>query len=109
MKKLLFTCFLALTLLAGKAQKAAPVSKPFRVDISLLSPLAKGNKLSTGIGMGFSVEPKYAVKNNLQLGIRIEGAFIGQSSERIANKWYITNAEGAGSVLATSDFIFSNK
>ena len=72
MKKL----FSAIAILIVSLSLTAQDYKPFKVDIALgyASPGGKGAKG----GVLFAIEPKYAVMDQINVGLRIEGAVVAR-------------------------------
>lgn len=113
MKKVLFASVLlimglSLKTFAQKEKKEGGEFKPFKVDVSLGYALPVGGTGSKG-GVLFAVEPKYAVMQELSLGLRIEGA-VTVSGVNLNNGTTNGNAsaKAAASYLATGDYYFSN-
>lgn len=108
MKKLLF-CF-AIAVIANlsvNAQDGERIFKRFKGDVSLgyAAPLGAG---SNG-GVVFAMEPKYAVVDQLSIGLRIEGAVMGKfTSTNQYGGTQIEDARGVASYIATADYYFSN-
>lgn len=81
--------------------------KPFKVDVSVgyAMPAGKGSKA----GVLIAVEPKYAVMENLSVGIRFEGAIIARfSGYNDDGTEGDADVKAHGSYLATGDYYFSN-
>jgi len=89
------------------AQDAKPTVtfKKFKVDVSLgyASPQVSGP--GTKAGILFAIEPKYAVMNDLSVGIRMEGAVMANVSKDGGSG----NAKANYSYVATGDYYFSDK
>ncbi len=79
--------------------------KKFKVDVSLgyASPQESGP--GTKAGLLFAIEPKYAVMNDLSVGIRMEAAVMANVSKDGSSG----NAKANYSYLATGDYYFSDK
>jgi outer membrane protein X len=81
--------------------------KPFKVDVSLGYAIPGGSGAKGGVL--FAVEPKYALINNLSVGLRMEAAvvarFSGYDNEGNANE---ASVKASGSYLATGDYYFSD-
>ncbi len=81
--------------------------KRFKGDVSLgyAAPVGSG---SNG-GFLFAMEPKFAVVDQLAVGLRIEGAITAKFT---GNDMYgdpqVDNAKGLASYLATADYYFTN-
>ncbi|HEY5408516.1 MAG TPA: hypothetical protein VIJ92_15590 [Ginsengibacter sp.] len=81
------------------------VFKKFKVDVSLgYAVPQKSQGAGRNAGVLFAIEPKYAVMDQLSVGLRIEGAAmvnVDQSGET-------GSAQVNASYLATGDYYFSN-
>ncbi len=79
--------------------------KKFKVDISLgyASPQVSGP--GTKAGALFAIEPKYAVMNDLSVGIRMEAAVMANLDKNGSSG----NAKANYSYIATGDYYFSDK
>jgi outer membrane protein X len=90
---------------AQESETGDRVFKKFKVDVSLgyAMPQESGGS-GTKAGALFVIEPKYAVKDEISVGLRMEGAVManvdldGESGSAKANYSY----------LATGDYYFSN-
>jgi len=60
---------------------------------------------SGGLGISFDIEPKYNIKENMSVGLRIGGAAIVRDLEEIGNTTLVT-ATGIGSYFGTFDYYF---
>lgn len=109
MKKLLtfvFALFVFQLVTAQDAKTNERIFKKFKVDVSLgyAMPQESGGE-GTKAGALFAVEPKYAVMDELSVGLRMEGAVmanIDMNGEK-------GSAKANYSYLATGDYYFSNK
>ncbi len=104
------TTLLLLFALTSKAQDEKTgdrIFKKFKVDVSLgyASPQTSTISGGTKAGVLFAVEPKYAVMDELSVGLRMEGAVMANISKDGENG----NAKANYSYLATGDYYFSNK
>lgn len=79
--------------------------KKFKVDVSLgyASPQESGAGMKAGAL--FAIEPKYAVINDLSVGLRFEAAVMANVSKDGSSG----NAKANASYLATGDYYFSDK
>jgi hypothetical protein len=81
--------------------------KPFKVDVSLGYAIPGGSGAKGGVI--FSVEPKYAVAENIAVGLRMEAAVMARFSGYDSNGDPVdADVKAAGSYLATGDYYFSN-
>ncbi|MBA4153267.1 outer membrane beta-barrel protein [Flavobacterium sp.] len=60
---------------------------------------------SGGAGVSFDIEPKYNIKENMNVGLRIGIAAIARDVEEIGNTTFVT-ATAIGSYIATFDYYF---
>ncbi len=95
------------TLLAGTyfANAQSTAFKPFKVDIGTgyASPSGKGSKA----GFVFAVEPKYAINDNISLGLRMEAAVMARGFADVEGQTGSVEVKGSGSYLATGDYYFN--
>ena len=108
MKKLITFAFAILIFQLANAQETktdSRVFKKFKVDVSLgyASPQESGGT-GTKAGVLFVIEPKYAVMDELSVGLRMEGAAMANVSKDGESG----NAKANYSYLATGDYYFSN-
>lgn len=75
--------------------------KPFKVNVSLGAALPSG-----GGGVLVAVEPKYGINDNIDLGLRLEGAFMAREVTVNGNTTS-GNVTGAGSYLLTGNYLLS--
>jgi outer membrane protein W len=109
MKKLITFAFALLIFQLVNAQDAQTnerIFKKFKVDISLgyAIPQESGGSGSKA-GAVFALEPKYAVMDELSVGLRMEGAAMAN----IDADGEKGNVKANYSYLATGDYYFSNK
>ena len=107
MKKALFLGVSLLAIAVAHAQNPAGVFKPFKVDIALGVAVPQGAGSSAGVL--FAIEPKYAIMDQLSVGLRMEGAitargFADKNGNSVSGK-----IAANGSYLATGDYYFSNE
>lgn len=91
------------------AQDKAGEFKPFKVDVSIGYAIPSGGGSGAKGGVLFAVEPKYAIMQELSLGLRIEAAVMVSGIDATGNFNNTASAKAAGSYLATGDYYFSNK
>lgn len=92
--------------LSAQAQDGDRIFKKFKVDVSLGYAIPQVTQGSGGNNAGFlfAIEPKYAVMDQLSVGLRMEGAAMvnvdvdGEKGKAQVNASY----------LATGDYYFSN-
>ena len=81
------------------------IFKKFKVDVSLgyaIPQTSEGTGKSGGVL--FAIEPKYAVMDQLSVGLRMEGAVMA----KVDMEGETGNAKANVSYLATGDYYFSN-
>jgi hypothetical protein len=108
MKKILIAGIALLSISVVKAQSSGSESifKPFKVDVSLGGAIPSGSGSKGGVL--FAVEPKYAIIDQLAVGLRIEGAVTARGLVNSDGTYASTDVKASGSYLATSDFYFTN-
>lgn len=107
MKKLITFAFALLVFQMVNAQETSDrVFKKFKVDVSLgyAVPQVSGSG-GTNAGALFAIEPKYAVMDQLSVGLRMEAAVMAN----IDMEGEKGSAKANLSYLATGDYYFSNK
>ncbi len=104
MKKTLSLFVFLLTVCVARAQDepSTQLFKKFKVDVSLGYAVPQGS--GTKGGVIFVIEPKYAVMEQLSVGLRMEGAALANVD--------LNGEKGEvrilGSYLATGDYYFNN-
>jgi outer membrane protein X len=104
MKKITFGILLLASVVAAKAQDAQ--FKPFKVDLALGYAIPGGTGAKGGIL--FALEPKYAVMDNISVGLRMEGAVMVRGQVNSNGQTSDVDAKAAGSYLVTGDYYFTN-
>jgi outer membrane protein W len=104
MKKLFFAIAIMIVSLSLTAQDY----KPFKVDVALGYAIP-GGKGAKG-GVLFAIEPKYAVMDQLNLGLRMEAAVVarGYAGANIEDDMEV-DVKASGSYLLTGDFYYTSK
>lgn len=96
MKNLIFTIITVLSFNFVSAQREGG----FRVGLDLGIIPASG-----GVGVSFDIEPKYNIKENMSIGLRIGGAAIARDVEEVGSTTFVT-ATAIGSCIGTFDYYF---
>ena len=108
MKKLL--CCIALAAISHStifAQDGERIFKRFKGDVSLGYAAPLGSESNGGVL--FAMEPKFAIIDQLAVGLRIEGAVMAKfSGNDIYGNADVSDAKAAASYLATADYYFTN-
>lgn len=103
MKKFYLTAFAIVAAIFANAQTELTF-KPFKVDIALGYALPSGSGSKAGVLV--AIEPKYALNDNLTLGLRMETAVTAQGT--VANNEIKDgDVKASGSYLATADYYFN--
>ncbi|MES2850293.1 MAG: outer membrane beta-barrel protein [Bacteroidota bacterium] len=105
MKKIFTLIFSAIIIQSAMAQtgkSSGYTFKKFKVDVSL--GYAKPQSDDTDGGVIFVIEPKYAVLNQLSVGLRMEGAGLA----RVGSDGESGKVRILGSYVATGDYYFTN-
>ena len=105
MKKPLLTTVVLLSVLFLHAQNDESPLKAFKLDFSLGGAIPQGAG-SKGGGL-FAIEPKYAVADQLNVGLRIELAVMARAFPYSDGTYSSTNVSVSGSDLVTGDFYFT--
>jgi outer membrane protein W len=102
MKKTCCTFLFLSAVMLSNAQDR--IFKPFKVDIAAgyAIPSGKGSKA----GGVFAVEPKYAVNDNISLGLRLEVAATARGYIRNGQE-FSGDVKASASYLATGDYYFN--
>src|SRR5918993_948882 len=97
----------ALGTFAANVQDGDRIFKRFKGDVSLGYAAPIGS--SSNGGVVFAMEPKFAVMDELSLGLRMEAAVTAKfSGTDIYGDAEVDNAKAFGSYLATADYYFTN-
>ncbi|WP_066629531.1 outer membrane beta-barrel protein [Labilibacter marinus] len=99
MKKILLILVVALATVATSFAQSTDY-KPFKVDVGALYAIPGGEAVSAGAG--FYLEPKYNVTNNIAVGLKMEWAIMGASSD-----YDNVSISAVGSYQLTGDYYFS--
>ena len=95
--------YLAGVLLLAALSATAQTYKPFKVNVSV--GYAKAFNAGTSGGWLGSIEPKYGITDNIDLGFRLEGAFVARGIQVNGNT--MTSDNGLfGSYLLTGNYLF---
>src|SRR5436190_5296703 len=103
MKKTLFATAIFIMALSLKtfAQDEGGEFKPFKVDVSIGYAIPSGGGAGAKGGVLFVVEPKYAILQELSIGLRLETAVTVSGIDATGNFSNTATATAAGSYLAT--------
>jgi hypothetical protein len=102
MKKVLFCASLLCAAILGNAQST--VFKPFKVDFATGYAIPGGSGSKGGVL--FAIEPKYALNDNITVGIRFEGAVMARATT-VNGQEFTGDVKASGSYLATGDYYFN--
>lgn len=103
MKKLLIAVFSIGIALHSHAQETT--FKPFKVDLALGYAIPSGSGAKGGIII--AMEPKYALNDNIAVGLRLEGALMVRASIDASGEAVEGEAKYNGSYLLTGDYYFT--
>jgi outer membrane protein X len=105
MKKFLFAILFLASLNFVNAQST--MYKPFKFDfaVGFASPSGSGTKA----GVLFSLEPKYAITNNIVSGIRFEGAVMARATMNPDGQSVSGDVKANASYVATTDYFYTTK
>ena len=79
--------------------------KPFKVDFATGYAIPGGSGAKGGVL--FAIEPKYALNDNIAVGIRFEGAVMARASIDQSGQLSSGDVKASGSYLATGDYYFN--
>lgn len=104
MKKLFFAVAILIVSLSLNAQEY----KPFKVDVALGYAIP-GGKGAKG-GVLFAIEPKYAVIDQLTVGLRMEAAVVarGYAGTNVEEEMEV-DVKASGSYILTGDYYYTAK
>ena len=103
MKKVLFGLSILATSILANAQETT--FKPFKFDIATGYAVPGGS--GTKGGLIFAFEPKYALNDNITLGLRWEGAVMVRATVNSNGEAMKGDAKASASYLLTSDYYFN--
>jgi len=103
MKKVLMTALILASVISSNAQST--VFKPFKVDLALGYAMPGGSGSKGGVL--FAVEPKYAVNDNIALGLRMEAAVMARAVTNSTGDEFTGDVKASGSYLLTADYYFN--
>ena len=106
MKKL-FTLGIAFLFSMSMIHAQSTTFKPFKVDVAFGGAIPAGSGSKGGVL--FAVEPKYAVMDQLAVGLRMEIALTARAFVAPDGSSAAGDIKASGSYLATGDYYFSNK
>jgi outer membrane protein W len=101
MKKITFSILFLFAIAVANAQ----TFKPFKVDLSTGYAIPSGKGAKGGIL--FALEPKYAVMDNLSVGLRIEAAVMARGSSDADGNLAEVDVKASASYVATADYYFT--
>ena len=104
MRKLSFLMILIAVAVFANAQDLT--FKPFKFDIAMGYASPSGGGGAKG-GFLFALEPKYALNDNLTLGLRMEAAIMVRARVDENGQELNGDAKASGSYLATADYYFN--
>ena len=108
MKKVIFVVTIFFVAVAANAQSENErIFKPFKVGVSVGYALPLGGSATAKGGVLFVVEPKYAVAEQIAIGLRLEIAAMARGTV-IGGDEFEGQVQGNASYLATGDYYFNN-
>lgn len=103
MKRVLLSALILGSAFVSNAQST--VFKPFKVDLALGYARPGGSGAKGGVL--FAVEPKYAINDNIALGLRMEAAVMARANVNGAANQFDADVKASGSYVLTSDYYFN--
>ena len=107
MKKILVLSAAVLSISMVRAQSGGGEFQPFKVDLAIGDAIPQGSGAKGGVL--FSLEPKYAVMNQLSVGLRLEAALMERGFTSSDGSSASAKVAAASSYLLTGDYYLSNK
>lgn len=102
MKKIVFSILLLTGMVTlGNAQ----TFKPFKVDFATGYAMPGGSGAKAGVL--FAIEPKYALNDNITVGLRFEGAVVARATKDANGDYFAGEVKAAASYMATGDYYFN--
>ena len=105
MRKLTLAAAFAVMSLVASAQSEA--FKPFKVDFATGYAIPGGSGSKGGVL--FAIEPKYAINDNITVGLRMEAAVMARAKMNNEGEAYEADVNASASYLATGDYYFSTE
>ena len=106
MKKLTFALALsAISFFTNAQETQSTTFKPFKVDIATGYAIPGGSGAKGGVV--FALEPKYAINDNITLGLRFEAALTARAAVDNNGETVTGDVKASGSYLATGDYFFN--
>ena len=106
MKKLLVLSAAVLSISMARAQHGGGEFNPFKVDIAIGDAIPQGAGAKGGVL--FALEPKYAVMDQLLVGLRLEAALTERGFQAADGSSASAKVAASSSYLVTGDYYFSN-
>lgn len=100
MKKVILSILFLTIVVLGYSQSTT--FKPFKVDFAIGYAVPGGSGAKAGVL--FAIEPKYAVTDNISLGLRFEGAVVARATKDANGDYVSGDVKAAGSYLLTGDY-----
>lgn len=92
----------------AKPAKSSKIEKPFKVNLGVgfAAPVDKaGTNSFVKPGFVYSVEPQYELSRNLEVGVRVEQAFIRRSEALDGDIYKDTKVKSMLSAVATANYV----
>jgi hypothetical protein len=106
MKKILVLSAAVLSISMARAQSSGGQFQPFKVDLAIGDAIPQGPGSKGGVL--FAIEPKYAVMDQLSVGLRLEAALTERGFTSNDGSSASAKVAAASSYLLTGDYYFSN-
>lgn len=104
MKKVTFALILFAASFISKAQEGNTF-KPFKVDLAMGYAIPSGDGAKGGIVL--ATEPKYAINDQITVGLRLEAALTARASVDQNGEYVTGDVKASGSYLITGDYYFN--
>lgn len=108
-KTICYFALLVISIASVKSQDGERIFKRFKGDVSFgYATPPPGSSTGTSGGILFAMEPKFAIIDQLSVGLRMEGAVMAKFVNTGNGDLEVDNARAAASYLATIDYYFTN-
>jgi hypothetical protein len=105
MKKILLAIIVSTVLSANWLFSQDRIFKPFKVDVGFSYDIPMDDNTSSGAGM--YIEPRYGVNDNIVVGLRIGGSFMGAGNVKMNFTSINVSSTTIMPVLFTGEYCFS--
>jgi len=83
------------------------IFKPFKVDVGIVGAVSADDE--AGGGLGIYLEPKYAATDRINVGLRLESAFLSSGSIKVRGTSVDIESASVAPILLTGDYYFNTE